>query len=119
MKILFKLHAIRGEETGSNIAQLSCQKMEVLGVLGPRAISVSERSWERGQQGPGQLFAFIWRDGQGTSFQGGFGKEVTPPGNCWLCGTKEQPKGIRHPQKGKTWMGYESQSISDPSPLPS
>lgn len=59
------------------------------------------------------------RDGQGTSFQGGFGKEVTPPGNCWLCGTKEQPKGIRHPQEGKTWMGYESQSICDPSPLPS
>lgn len=77
MKILFKLHAIRGEETGSNIAQLSCQKMEVLGVLGPRAISVSERSWERGQQGPGQKFAFIWEGQTGYQFprrvwQGGY-----------------------------------------------
>lgn len=89
MKILFKLHAIRGEETGSNIAQLSCQKMEVLGVLGPRAISVSERSWERGNRALDRSLHLFGRDRQGTSFQGGLGKEVTPPGNCWLYGIKE------------------------------
>lgn len=57
MEILFKLHAIRGEEAGSNTAQLCCQKkMEMLALLGPRAIGVSQAPGE-GQQGPGQHFA--------------------------------------------------------------
>lgn len=77
MKILFKLHAIRGgEETGSNIAQLSCQKMEVLGVLGPRAIRVSEGCWERGNRALDSSLHL----GGGTD-RVSVSKEVTPPGN--------------------------------------
>lgn len=87
-------------------------------VLGPRAISVSEKCFQRGNRALDSSLQFIWEGQTGYHFprrvwQGGYpSRELFATWNKIAQGHKASPKG-------KTWMGWRAQSVSDSSPPPS